>query len=353
MSSRPDGRWGQSARTRAGAGWIQMARVVETTEAVEELVAILSDAQDEKPGLVPFIRDLWRLCQDKRRPKKDGKGKVRWWSPERVPIHTNEWKRLRGGRTDHPEAKGYIVYRNWMMAHTHGRRPLLEQVERGGSKVIVDPRSGVRMTKRVVGVWRVNLPFCDGDPWGKVEARLRTVRDRESTGEDGLDRRQVAIIRKCVAAARMQRVGCHPSARSAQIVEAARMAAYHAFWSKRGSKTICPLWPDRKGVDLAVWRGAAPRRRAGDADDGTPSRRWHGRPPDLLVVVGKGDGRFAQVSRRFDRADKGGKAARIYLSVRTPTPRFAQEARLSGVRAFRVAGIARKGLPLRRPRVER
>ena len=76
------------------------------------------------------------------------------------------------------------------------------------------------------------------------------------------------------------------------------------------------------------------------------------RPPDLLVVVGKGDGRFAQVSRRFDRADKGGKATRIYLSVRTPTPRFAQEARNNGVRAFRVAGVPRKGLPLRGPRVE-
>jgi len=331
-----------------------MARVVEITQAVEELVAILSDAQDEEPRLVPFIRDLWRLCDDKRRPKEDGKGKVRWWSPERVPIHTNEWKRLRGGRTDHPEAKGYIVYRNWMMAHTHGRRPLLEQVERGGSKVIVDPRSGVRMTKRVVGLWRVNLPFCDGDPWDKVKARLRTVRDRESTGEDGLDRRQVAAIRKCVAAAWTQRVGCHASARTAQIVEAARMAAYHALLaSGRGRVIVCPLWPDRRGVDLAVWRGAAPRRRAGEADHGTSRLRWDMRPPDLLVVTGKGDGRFSQVSRRFDRADKGGKAARIYLSVGTPTPRFAREARLSGIRAFRVAGVARKGLPLRKPRVER
>ena len=77
------------------------------------------------------------------------------------------------------------------------------------------------------------------------------------------------------------------------------------------------------------------------------------RLPDLLVVVGKGDGRFAQVSGRFDRADKSGKAARVYLSVRTPTSRFAREARNNGVCAFRVAGIARKGLPLRRPRVER
>jgi len=332
-----------------------MAQVVGTTQAVEELVAILSDAQDEEPRLVPFIRDLWRLCQDKRRPKEQGKDKVRSWPPDHMPIHTKEWKRLRGGKTDLPEAKGYIVYRNWMMAHTHGRRPLLEQVERGGSEVIVDPDSGVRMTKPVVGVWRVNLPFCDGDPWDEVEARLRAVPARRAMGEDGIGRRQVAAIRKCVAAAWMQRLGCHPSARSAQIAETARMAAYHALLaSGRGRVIACPLWPDRRGVDLAAWRGAAPRRRAaGEPDDGTSPLRWDMRPPDLLVVVGNGDGRFAQMACRFDRADKSGKATRIYLSVGTPTLRFARDARNNGVRAFRVAGVARKGLPPPKPRVER
>lgn len=321
-----------------------MARMVSRKQAVEELVAVLSDAQKEEPRLVPFIRGLWLLCREKQRPQTEGKNEGRFWPPERMPIHTKEWKKLKGGRTDLPGTKGYIAYREWMMRRKHGRRPLLERVERGGTEVTVDPRSGTRTTKPVVGVWRVNLPLCEGDPWNEVLARLEAIRDRRAVQDDGLNTRQIAVIRECVAAAWMQRLPCRHAVRVAQIIETAKMAAYHALLRSGREATVCPLWPDRKGVDLAVWHGA---------EDAAPSLRSCTQRPDLLVVVGKGDGRFADVLRRFDRADNGGKAERIYLAVRTPKPGFDQQGRLNGVSVLRVAGAARQGLRLQFPKRER
>ncbi len=70
----------------------------------------------------------------------------------------------------------------------------------------------------------------------------------------------------------------------------------------------------------------------------------------MLIVVSKGDGRLADVLRRFDRADNGGKAERIYLAVRTPKPGFDQQGRLGGVSAFRVAGAPKQGLRLQFPK---
>ena len=78
--------------------------------------------------------------------------------------------------------------------------------------------------------------------------------------------------------------------------------------------------------------------------------------PLKVIVVGKGDGSYADVVRRFDRADGEGIATRIYLSVRKPKELFRQKRRLrvgtSGIRIIRVAGVADHGLSYRAPKVQ-
>jgi len=140
-----------------------MAKKVTRQEAVDGLVEILTDAQEDEPRLVPFIQGLWELAV-----KKGAK-----WMPERLPIHTSEWRKIKKAMTTIGGRKGYIIYRDWMMSHRYRRRPLLELVEKGGSPVVAfDPRSGVPTTRQKVGLWRVNLPVCDGNHWKDVLARL-------------------------------------------------------------------------------------------------------------------------------------------------------------------------------------
>ena len=313
-----------------------MAKKVTQQEAVDGLVAILTDAQEDEPRLVPFIQGLWELAV-----KKGAK-----WMPERLPIHTSEWRKIKKAMTTIGGRKGYIIYRDWMMSHRYRRRPLLELVEKGGSPVVAfDPRSGVPTTRQKVGLWRVNLPVCDGNPWKDVLARLP-----KPTEAPGLNLRQVAVIRECIASASPHRMASRLRARPAQMVETARMAACHALL-KSGSRkaSVCPFWPSKEGVDLAVWF-RTPGRKARILD-------WHPtRTPDLLIVVGKGDGRYGDVVRRFDRADGEGKAARVYLSVRKPKEQFRQKRRLSvrayDIRIIRVAGVADHGLSYRAPKVQ-
>lgn len=313
-----------------------MAKKVTRQDAVDGLVAILTDAQEDEPRLVPFIESLWKLAV-----KKGLK-----WMPDCLPIHTSEWRKRKKAMTTIGGRKGYIIYRNWMMSHRYKRRPLLELVEQGGSPVVsFDARSGVPTTKQKVGLWRVNLPVCDGDPWKDVLARLP-----KPTEAPGISLKQIAVIRDCIASASPHRMACRPKARSAQMIETARMAASHALL-KSGSRkaSVCPFWPSKEGVDLAVWF-RTPGRKARILD-------WHPtRTPDLLIVVGKGDGRYGDVVRRFDRADGDGIATRVYLSVRKPKEQFRQKRRLragaSGIRIIRVAGVADHGLHYRAPKVQ-
>ncbi len=313
-----------------------MAKKVTRQNAVDGLVAILTDAQEDEPRLVPFIRSLWELCN-----KKSLK-----WMPERLPIHTSEWRKLKKAMTTVGGRKGYLIYRDWMMSYKYRRRPLLELVEQGGSATVTfDPRSGVPTTKRKVGLWRVNLPVCDGNPWKDVLARLP-----RPTEAPGLGLRQIAAIRECMASASPHRMASRPATRPAQMIETARMAACPAILKSGARKaSVCPFWPAKDGVDLAVWFRKTDRKAADQDSHST-------RKPDLLIVVGKGDESYADVVRRFDRADGKGEATRIYLSVRKPKELFRQKRRLdvgaSGVRIIRVAGVADHGLSYRAPKVQ-
>ena len=60
--------------------------------------------------------------------------------------------------------------------------------------------------------------------------------------------------------------------------------------------TVCPIWPDKKGVDLAVWN-AAPRHEKKDATGAAPAAsREYGREDDERAVAVGGAERPASVA---------------------------------------------------------
>ncbi len=281
-----------------------MAQFVRRKEAVDGLLTILTDAQNAEPKLVEFIKSLWIFCREN----------CCSWPLDRMPIHTDDWRKFTGA-TSHPPfgPHAYLAYRAWMMSYRYRRQPLLVQVEVG--------RTRLDMDKAIVGTYRVGLPMCEEDPWEEVMRRLP-----KPTTAPGFNMHQIVKLRKCLTEVSGQCLACHPSARAAQLIETAKMAAYAVLLGGgKAKRVICPRWPDKAGVDLAVFRAGIHR-------------------PHLIVIVGKGQTGFKEALRRFDHADDDKHAARVYLSVHEPTERFKSRARSEGVTVIRGAGVFRNEL---------
>jgi hypothetical protein len=119
---------------------------IEST--VETLAEVLSALLAELPGALPFFRDFHRHIS---RPGLRGRAAIG------IPQRT--WTSFFGASTRVGGRPLYLAAREWMMWHRHAGQPVVAEALGGA----YDRDRGL------CKAYRVNLPWCDGDPFGRVE----------------------------------------------------------------------------------------------------------------------------------------------------------------------------------------
>ncbi len=112
----------------------------------------------------------------------------------------------------------YQFFRDWLRHYKHNRRPILILLQQG--------HAGEDAGKGLSSEYRVNLPMCEGDPWPAVRDALPPPVSSAKLRLTEVESIRLAVLR----------------------------AAYHALApSSRRKRLLCPLWPNERGVDLAVF----------------------------------------------------------------------------------------------------
>jgi hypothetical protein len=296
---------------------------------VETLAEVLSALLAELPGALPFFRDFHRHVS---RPGLRGRAVV--------GIPQSTWTSFFGASTRVGGRPLYLAAREWMTWHRHAGQPVVTEALGGA----YDSDRGL------CKAYRVNLPWCDGDPFVRVEElverdsrpnvvncfrmlRPRLARARRRAGEWMGERRQ------------------WEDEHYEQFSRTAVHEVWHALLSRRGRKPeLIRGWPAAPGgADIAAWwprlvrpaRGKLVRpRRAEPAAQALPAARAEKRfgpmpsPPYLLVNVGWGlgprDPKLAQL-KEVGWIRGAQCAVQQYLCLRRPPADFLDQAREWGV----------------------
>ena len=263
--------WRRRANAPTEEGRMYRADIEST---VETLAGVLSALLAELPGALPFFRDFHRHVS---RPGLRGRAAIG------IPQRT--WTSFFGASTRVGGRPLYLAAREWMTWHRHAGRPVVAEALGGA----YDRDRGL------CKAFRVNLPWCDGDPFVRVEElvecdsrpnvvncfrllRPRLARARRRAGEWMGERRQ------------------WEDEHYEQFSRTAVHEVWHALLSRRGRKPeLVRGWPAAPGgADIAAWwprlvrpaRGKLARpRRAEPAAQALPAARAKAARADAVAAV--------------------------------------------------------------------
>jgi len=288
---------------------------ISPSAAHEALLRIATDAQDADRRLVDFVEMLWRHCAEE--PRRHCLGSLCLPSSTLRDFKKGADSKLDGMRS------AYQFFRDWLRHYKHNRKPILTLLQQG--------HTGREAGKGLASEYRVNLPMCEGDPWPAVRAALPPP-----VPSGKLRLAEVEAIRLAALRAASRSVRCDRETRQLRLLQTVRMAAYHARApSSRRKRLLCPMWPNERGVDLAVFDHGA---------EGVPSQA-------LLAGTGK---KASQLSP-FERAAlRDSCIERVFLSLWTPSNPLRLKARSLEVNVIQIGGLIEavpsKGLAVRHPR---
>lgn len=288
-----------------------------TVDVLSELAA---DLECELPGSLPLVRDLYRQMA--------GHGRL---GRREVTIPKRKWTALPGAETKQPGGRPrYLAVRRWLTARRHNDAPVLVEVGGGGAKT-----------------FRLNLPWCDREPFGEVEETLEPPQRPDL-------RTVVRMLRPPLRAAHRRiaqagDVGEWEEEHREQFGRSAVGAVCHGLLAARGRKPdlVCD-WPcPGVGAHVAAWWGRARLGRR-------PARRgWRSAvlgdrspAPYLLVNVGWGRGGKDPELHCLKEVgwQEGLRGAQCqYLCLGRPAPDFLERASEWGIDVVALPSVALAG----------
>ena len=206
---------------------------ISPNAAQKALLRIATDAQDADRRLVDFIEALWRYCAEH----------PRCYCLDSLCLPSEEMRNFGKGADSKIDGmrSAYQFFRDWLRHYKHDRKPILTLLQQG--------HTGKEAGKGLASEYRVNLPMCKGDPWPAVRDALPPP-----VPSAKLRLAEVEAIRLAVLRAASRSVRCDRETRQLRLLQTVRMAAYHSLApSSRKKRLLCPLWPNERGVDLAVF----------------------------------------------------------------------------------------------------